>query len=77
MAPRELCEVRLGVNSVGLSSAVIKGLWLLELLEQAQWLVTFWPPSRQGRLINHMPCFSLHQEYKLVVSLCCVKDQRN
>lgn len=49
---------------------VIKGVWLLELLEQGQWLVTFWPPSRQWRLINHMPRFSLQREYKLVVSLC-------
>lgn len=36
MALRELCEVMLGVNSVGLSSTVIQGVWLLELLEQAQ-----------------------------------------
>lgn len=36
MALRELCEVMPGVNSVGLSSPVIKGVWLLELLQQAQ-----------------------------------------
>lgn len=36
MDPRELCEVMLAVNSVGFSSIVIKGVWLLELLEQAQ-----------------------------------------
>lgn len=76
MDPRELCGVMLAVNSVGFSSTVIKGVWLLELLEQAQWLVMFWPPSRQWRLINHMPCFSLQREYKLVVSLCCERSEK-
>lgn len=36
MDPRELCEDTLAVNSVGFSSTVIKEVWLLELLEQAQ-----------------------------------------